>query len=714
MFVVHSRGVPLARFRFALAVAATLCAAFAVLLSDAVPDMVALGASAVGLLIGGLAALVSCAWRARRSDSRRRASWRILAAAALVAVLGNVWVVATDPEPPSQVGDASIAIALLLSIVGLLSFPSARRRGIDVVLMGLDAVVVSGAMLVIGLVLVYPRVVDPSAGALGATPHFLLFPVLDLVLATVALLLVIRSRSDRPVLGLLAGGFLMYAAADLAFAVLVAEERFKFGTQLDLLWIAGYGLIAVAAWHPSADGRPEPEGRDGSADVQGTLLISTVLVVALVVQVGFYEGGRLALIQAVLWVVLGVAAGLRQTLLTRDNANLRRDLERRVLEQTTDLRRLVRQTDVLLESVGDGIYGVDAEGRISLVNRAGALALGRTVEELLGTRIHESLQARRDPAPDAAAGEYAHVRLPTSDDAHSYISRAIRDGTVSSGDEDVYMRADGSVFPVEVTSSPLVDDGEVRGAVVVFRDVTQRHEVERLKAEFLSVVSHELRTPLTSMRGSLGLLAGGAVERLSPRVHHMVAVALGSAERLTRLINDILDVERLESGSLPLDVRPCPARDLVEAAVSEVMGIAAEMDVRVEVQEVCGRVLVDRDRIIQTLTNLLGNAIKFSDTGGLVRVTATPTGGEVLFRVQDQGRGIPEAKLEAIFERFEQVDSSDARSKGGSGLGLPISRGIVEQHGGRIWAESGEGRGTTMSFTLPADDAAAGRCARPH
>ena len=181
----------------------------------------------------------------------------------------------------------------------------------------------------------------------------------------------------------------------------------------------------------------------------------------------------------------------------------------------------------------------------------------------------------------------------------------------------------------------------------------------------------------------------------------MVTIALQSSERLTRLINDLLDIERIESGNRPMEVTAHDAQQLLAAAAKQIDGLATSVGVRVEVGASAGRVLADEDGIMQTLTNLLGNAIKYSDPGGTVGLDATEGEGLVLFRVHDQGRGIPADKLESIFERFEQVDSSDARQKGGTGLGLAISRSIIERHGGRIWAESELGVGTTVQFTLP-------------
>jgi PAS domain S-box-containing protein len=681
------------RFAVAAPVALALCAVFALLLSDAVAPGVREAASGAGLLLAGVVTAISCGVRATQTLGRRRRSWRLFMVAGAIAVLGNLWVAAYSDDPvasPGSVAEVSIAVALLLSIAGLLNFPSVRRRGLDLLVMSLDGIIAAVAVMIIASVLVYTRLLDASTGT-DVPALTLLFPALDVVLATVALLLVLRaSGTDRPVLALVAGGFILYAVADLAFSVLAEQNRFHFGTPLDLGWIAGYLAIGLAAWVPSTlldDPAPRSEG--GLSDARGTLVVFGILLVAVGVQLGVGDHDRLQAAQTVMWLVLIVAAGTRQTLLTADNSALRRGLERRVREQTSDLRRLARQTEVLLTSVGDGIYGVDHDGRVTFVNPSGAAALGYTAEDLHGSQAHDSFHAPdQDGLPFPWPG--------------CYVAEAIRRGVVVVGEEDVYVRADGTTFPVEITASPVVDEDELRGAVVVFRDVTQRQEVDRMKNEFLSVVSHELRTPLTSIRGSLGLLDSGRLGELTPRAGSMVAMALQSTERLTRLINDLLDLERVENGTRALELRPIDAERVLAAAVRQLEGLAAEAGVGLRVGATTGQVVADEDGLMQTLTNLVGNAIKFSERGAAVVVDARVTGDEVLFRVVDEGRGIPADKLESIFQRFEQVDSSDARQKGGTGLGLAISRSVVERLGGRIWAQSELGVGTTLFFTLPA------------
>jgi signal transduction histidine kinase len=235
---------------------------------------------------------------------------------------------------------------------------------------------------------------------------------------------------------------------------------------------------------------------------------------------------------------------------------------------------------------------------------------------------------------------------------------------------------------------------------------------EKLKDEFISVVGHELRTPLTSIRGSLGLLQGGVLGPLSEEAAGMLALAITNTDRLVRMINDILDIERMDAERMDaermeLELAPVKAAELVNQAVAVVQMPAtqARVTIATDVEDVT--VSADPDRIVQALVNLLGNAIKFSNRWGTVTIAVVPEGKNALFSVTDTGRGIPADRLETIFERFRQVDSSDSREKGGSGLGLAIARGAVERLGGRMWAESEDGHGSTFRFTLPlVDDAA--------
>jgi PAS domain S-box-containing protein len=246
------------------------------------------------------------------------------------------------------------------------------------------------------------------------------------------------------------------------------------------------------------------------------------------------------------------------------------------------------------------------------------------------------------------------------------------------------------------------DHGGITGIISIGADITKRQEIDRLKSEFVSTVSHELRTPLTAIRGSLGLLAAGVYNKKPEKHQQMLTVAAEQTDRLVRLVNDILDLQRLESDKVELVREVCDAADLVHQAVAAIQTSADAEQIKLLVAVESMAVWAFPDAILQTLTNLLGNAIKFSEPGGTIWLEAKAEDDQVLFSVRDRGRGIPSDRLEAIFERFHQVDASDSRQKGGTGLGLAICRHIVEQHNGRTWAESVLGEGSTFYFTLPA------------
>ncbi len=239
------------------------------------------------------------------------------------------------------------------------------------------------------------------------------------------------------------------------------------------------------------------------------------------------------------------------------------------------------------------------------------------------------------------------------------------------------------------------------------RELTQRSALDSLKDEFVSTVSHELRTPLTSIRGALGLLSGGVAGNVDAKAQKFLSIALTNTERLIRLINDILDLERMESGRSVLDVGRCSLPDLIYQSTETMNAMAEASKIRVTISPAASAVLPtvffdgDPDRILQVLTNLLSNAIKFSPEGSTVTIDVETPPEALIFRIADEGRGIPEDQLEAIFERFKQVEYSDSRHRGGTGLGLAICRSIVQQHGGTIWAQRNPVKGVSMCVRLP-------------
>ncbi len=256
-------------------------------------------------------------------------------------------------------------------------------------------------------------------------------------------------------------------------------------------------------------------------------------------------------------------------------------------------------------------------------------------------------------------------------------------------------------FPIEISLSLL----ELKGrklVTAIIRDISERKEAEKRVSEFYSIVSHELRTPLTSIRGSLGLVEGGLTGELSEETEELIGIARESCDRLIRLINDILDLKKLETGKFEFHKTEFKPADLFNMALSGTRGMAAERSVRLEIAELSEElVYADIDRLNQVLVNLLSNAVKFSERSSRVELSAISSGGMIRFAVRDYGKGIPRNEQHKLFKKFQQLDSSDHRAQEGTGLGLSICKAIIDQHGGVIGVESQDGAGSTFWFELP-------------
>lgn len=338
----------------------------------------------------------------------------------------------------------------------------------------------------------------------------------------------------------------------------------------------------------------------------------------------------------------------------------------------------------LLDQVQLVVVGLDQAGRINYVNPFCLTLTGFTASELLGQDWSQTFMPASRPPGDPQRGADG-----TDPQAHPYYQAAILTKT---GEERLIAWNNTRLQGV---------DGTAIGTISIGQDITERQKVEKLKDEFIGIVSHELRTPLTAIQMSLSLVQSGVYAQKPDKAQRMIEIALADTHRLVNLVNDILDLERLESGRLTLERSICDAMDLMQAAVDGVQAIAQQHAIQLQIEPTRVQVWAAADSILQTLTNLLSNAIKFSPPHSTVVLTAVPQLEAALFQVRDHGRGIPEDKLETIFGRFQQVDASDSREKGGTGLGLPICRTIIERHGGKIWAESTLGAGSTFCFTLP-------------
>ncbi|MCU0550329.1 MAG: ATP-binding protein [Leptolyngbya sp. Prado105] len=356
-------------------------------------------------------------------------------------------------------------------------------------------------------------------------------------------------------------------------------------------------------------------------------------------------------------------------------------LETLVQQRTAELQvanESLQQLAAIVESSNDGIISTTLDGIILSWNKGAEKTYGYSREEAQGRSI-EALVCPQNPV------QLVEQREQTQKAIHQH--------------------KDGRSIDVFLTISPVKSSmGAIAGQSWIVRDISDLQAVEKMKDEFVSIVSHELRTPLTSIRASLGLMLMGQLGTLPEACQPFLQVAVNNTDRLVRLVNDILDLERLNASEVTISPQPCTLEDLIMQAIQIMQGSADAAQIQLKVTTLPIRVSVDPDRILQTLTNLLSNAIKFSSPQGLVELTAALHPGEVWIAVKDRGRGIPSDKIERIFERFQQVDASDSRQQGGTGLGLAICHSIVKQHGGRIWVESILGAGSTFFFTLPVDE----------
>lgn len=446
----------------------------------------------------------------------------------------------------------------------------------------------------------------------------------------------------------------------------------------------------------------------------------------------------IALSQAQLLEHLEEIVESRTAELKQVNHSLQQEINDRMQAEAA-LRHSEEQLRLITNALPVLIAYVDDQQRYRFNNQAYEDWLGQPPAEIYGCHLQQ------------VWGEDSYRRMQT------HIEAALA-GQIVTYEHEIALR-DRRLRSVSITYMPHRDAQQVvKGFFALCSDISDRKAIERMKDELISVVSHELRTPLTSLHSALKILSTGRLGTLSSDGQQMLAIADENTERLVRLVNNVLDLQRIESGNVTMDKQCCNATDVMIQAMEAMQPMAQQHGVKLSIEppdlppDI--QIWADSDYIVQALTNLLSNAIKFSSPGDIVCLTverisrgqfargqfakgqfarersphpqsppepplskaAKPTKrktksnvtldpqtvpNDALFQVRDQGQGIPSDKLESIFERFQQVDSSDSRKKGGTGLGLTICRKIIEQHDGKIWAESTLGNGSTFCFTLP-------------
>jgi signal transduction histidine kinase len=347
----------------------------------------------------------------------------------------------------------------------------------------------------------------------------------------------------------------------------------------------------------------------------------------------------------------------------------------------------------LLDAIDGPSFALDTHGRVFFANHALAELLRVTQDFLAGKSVTELVEVMGNA-------------LPYADDYRKRVEALVRD-TEKTSTVEIEYHTDRRLYFKELTRPVHRADGSHLGRLFLYFDITRERELDQTKSEFISIASHELRTPMTSIKGSLDLLLGGFAGEMNDETNELLVIAQSGCERLIRLINDILDLSKIEAGRMQLRKQRMSLLDSVQRSVRTIKSYADGFKVSLKI-ECPGQppdVMGDRDRIDQIITNLLGNAVKFSPEEGTVTVAMSCDAKEVTCRVMDSGPGIPQEQAERIFDKFQQLPGQ-TKKKGGTGLGLAIARALVEEHGGRIWVESEVGRGSQFIFTVPvaADD----------
>ncbi len=342
----------------------------------------------------------------------------------------------------------------------------------------------------------------------------------------------------------------------------------------------------------------------------------------------------------------------------------------------------------IFDSLASGVIAVDLENRVAFLNRAMCRRLGVKAEDWVGRHAAELLGLI---APRLISAEEKFVmRLGWQQDPEAKLSHQLE------------WKTDDGIVHLREDSGPLrSSEGKLIGRVFVYHDISREKDIDRMKSEFISVASHELRTPMTSIKGSVDLILSGFAGEITSDAQELLEIAQKSCDRLIRLINDILDLSKIEAGQIKLNLARMDLTDIVQRSVRGVRQIAdqAEVNLRVHRPSDLPQVEVDKDRIEQVVTNLLSNAIKFSPAQAEVRVDLTAADGWVQCAVVDAGCGISEKDVPKVFGKFQQVGE---KRKGGTGLGLAITQALIQEHHGKIWIESKVNVGTSFIFRLPA------------
>jgi len=345
-----------------------------------------------------------------------------------------------------------------------------------------------------------------------------------------------------------------------------------------------------------------------------------------------------------------------------------------------------KMDESLLRSIGEGVFAVDSHGRLILLNQRAEECTGVSEEKALSRPFREVLHFDKLGVED-------------------FVERAMQTQAAVQVDGDaVLIKSDGHHISISVLASPVLENEQVRGCIVVFRDTTEQRALDKLKTEFISIASHQLRTPITGLRWYTAALAEGQAGALNPEQQELLKVIEGCVQHMVVLVDDLLDVARLDQGTLKVNLLPVSISEVLAEAARALEGKANKFQVSVVIDEGLAStpaVRADKALLTEVFRNLLDNAIKYTPEKGSVRMSAQRAEGSLIISVSDTGVGVPAMEMDRLFQKFSRIENPLSNRERGSGLGLYFAKGIIEKHGGRIWVSSNVGEGTTFYVRLP-------------
>ena len=366
-----------------------------------------------------------------------------------------------------------------------------------------------------------------------------------------------------------------------------------------------------------------------------------------------------------------------------------RNLRRLLAQQRSDQELLLaakKMDDALLRSIGEGVFAVDSEGRLILLNRR--------AEEWTGMEAREAISK-----------PYREVLRFESSTPENFVEHTVQTGRGLQVEGDaVLLRADGNRMPVSILASPVIQEGRVRGSIVVFRDTSEQRALDQMKTEFISIASHQLRTPLAGMRWYTSTLVEGHAGTLNPQQAELTKEIENCVEQMVALVNDLLDVARLDQGTLKLSPVAVLPNELLTEVTRTMEGKANKFQVSLLVEQEgasCPPLYADKALLMEVLLNLVDNAIRYTPEHGEVKLGVKQENQSLVFSVSDTGVGISEENVEKLFRKFSRIQNPLSNRERGSGLGLYFAKGIVEKHGGTIWVQTARGKGSTFYIRLP-------------